>query len=125
MCVAHSSFPDTLISAAFIVFPADAPSSYVSHRALVPPSPYCPQHLGFAATPLHPLLILKLNISSPSARYQPQTRLSTAVSSVCGGLIFQMLRRSIQTAQISLSYLINIRHPHRQALTLHRLIFDD
>lgn len=36
MCVAHSSFPDTLISAAFIVFPADAPSSYASHLGLVP-----------------------------------------------------------------------------------------
>lgn len=94
-----------------------------SHLSLIPPSKLLlPTDLSTSVllhTPspanIQPLLILQLNISSPSAWYQ----LSTPVSSLCGGFIF-----SIQTAQIFLSY-SSRHHPHRQALILYWLIFDD
>lgn len=88
------------------------------------PTPHCPRHLHFTAQPSspatpQPLLIHWQNI------HQPQTRLSTSASSLCGGFIFQMLQRSIQTPQTFLPYLTNTHHPHRQALILYWLIPDD
>lgn len=107
--VSRSSFPDVPLSAAVIASPADAPSSQASHLGPFWSSARCPQHLCAAVLASPPVATqslqpLQLNISSPSARYQPQTQPSTSESSLCGGLIFQLLQHCIQTDSPSLPH---------------------
>lgn len=106
--VSPSSFPDALISAAVIASPADAPSMQASHLgpSEAPPAALSTSVPPFCTPPVATqfLQLLQLNISSPSARYQPQIHPSTSESSLCGGLIFQLLQHSIQTDSPSLPH---------------------